>query len=235
MQRSWAIVPMANGNWCFPRLHRSILFTGPMGPHAASPYIKRTPRRKRRRPGRLSNRLLRRQNHHFLTNKPKNFPLPLGEGRVRDLATVGKWSRPQAPSPPPRPASIPVGDDQAKGSPRQFFNPVGGLGNISPDLHRRLSRPQNVRAEPYRIPPKTVEDVSAAHQEGKKVWAVGTTAVRALGDIRSQPDRRDKPGTGITTLYYPGLFISCHRSPHPPNFHMPGHTPLVLTAAFRSG
>lgn len=92
-------------------------------------------------------------------------------------------------------------------------------------------RAHHMLSEPYRIPPDTVAAIQTARAEGKKVWAVGTTAVRALesatngeGDLRA--------GFGSASIYItPGYqFRSIDRLLT--NFHMPGHTPLLLAAAF---
>ena len=92
-------------------------------------------------------------------------------------------------------------------------------------------RSHRMLPEPYRIPPKTAEDVSAARGEGKKVWAVGTTAVRALESAASM-DGMVRAGTGTATLYITPGYQFCAVDRLVTNFHMPGHTPLVLTAAF---
>lgn len=92
-------------------------------------------------------------------------------------------------------------------------------------------RAHRMLPEPYRLPPETVEAVRAARAEGKKVWAVGTTAVRAL-ESAATADGDLQSGAGTATLYItPGhAFRVVDRLVT--NFHMPGHTPLVLTAAF---
>jgi S-adenosylmethionine:tRNA ribosyltransferase-isomerase len=168
-------------------------------------------------------------------NKPKNFPLPLGEGRVRDLATVeGNGPVPQgavaAPTAGLHFTPKLLETIKQKGVRVSFLTLWVGWGTFRP-ISTEDYRAHRMLAEPYRIPPKTVEDVSAARQEGKKVWAVGTTAVRAL-ESAAGPDGAIKPGTGIATLYItPGYsFRAIDRLVT--NFHMPGHTPLVLTAAF---
>lgn len=92
-------------------------------------------------------------------------------------------------------------------------------------------RAHRMLPEPYRVPPETVEAIHASRAEGKKVWAVGTTAVRAL-ESAVAADGTLRSGAGTATLYItPGhRFRAIDRLVT--NFHMPGHTPLVLTAAF---
>lgn len=105
-----------------------------------------------------------------------------------------------------------------------------GWGTFRP-ISTEDYRAHRMLPEPYRVPPETVEAVRAARSEGKKVWAVGTTAVRAL-ESAAGSDGSLRPGAGMATLYItPGYpFRAIDRLVT--NFHMPGHTPLVLTAAF---
>ncbi|MBP9128449.1 MAG: tRNA preQ1(34) S-adenosylmethionine ribosyltransferase-isomerase QueA [Elusimicrobia bacterium] len=92
-------------------------------------------------------------------------------------------------------------------------------------------RSHRMLPEPYRVPSETVDAIRATRSEGKKVWAVGTTAVRAL-ESAAAADGVLRSGAGTATLYItPGhTFQAIDR--FVTNFHMPGHTPLVLTAAF---
>jgi len=92
-------------------------------------------------------------------------------------------------------------------------------------------RAHRMLPEPYRVPSETVDALRATRAEGKKIWAVGTTAVRAL-ESAAGADGVLRSGAGTATLYItPGhSFRTIDR--FVTNFHMPGHTPLVLTAAF---
>ncbi|MBK8575579.1 MAG: S-adenosylmethionine:tRNA ribosyltransferase-isomerase [Elusimicrobia bacterium] len=168
-------------------------------------------------------------------NKQKNFVLPLREGRVRDFVK-GEEHRPVPQGAVAAPtAGLHFTPElletiKRKGVRVSFLTLWVGWGTFRP-IATDDFRAHRMLPEPYRIPLKTVEDVSAARQEGKKVWAVGTTAVRAL-ESAADRDGAIKAGTGIATLYitpgYPFRAIDHLVT----NFHMPGHTPLVLTAAF---
>ncbi len=105
-----------------------------------------------------------------------------------------------------------------------------GWGTFRP-ISTEDYRAHHMLTEPYRIPPETAMAVRLARAEGKKVWAVGTTAVRAL-ESATTPDGVLLPGVGAASLYItPGYqFRSIDRLLT--NFHMPGHTPLLLAAAF---
>ncbi len=64
-----------------------------------------------------------------------------------------------------------------------------------------------------------------------RLWAVGTTVVRTLETL-SDENGTIRPGRGETALYiYPGYkFKAVDKLVT--NFHLPGHTPLLLAAAF---
>jgi S-adenosylmethionine:tRNA ribosyltransferase-isomerase len=105
-----------------------------------------------------------------------------------------------------------------------------GWGTFRPIATEDI-RAHRMLPEPYRVPHETADALRAVRREGKKVWAVGTTAVRTL-ESAAEPDRTVRAGTGTASLYItPGYsFRVVDRLIT--NFHMPGHTPLVLTAAF---
>ncbi len=82
----------------------------------------------------------------------------------------------------------------------------------------------------YTIPPDSIEAITATRAAGGRVWAVGTTAVRALETVGAH-------GTLDASTGWTDLFI------HPPyefttvsalltNFHRPRSTLLMLVAAF---
>jgi S-adenosylmethionine:tRNA ribosyltransferase-isomerase len=85
--------------------------------------------------------------------------------------------------------------------------------------------------EEYEIPITVSTAVNDARKRGNRVWAVGTTVVRSLENAR-EPDGSLRAGEGTTSLYvYPGFqfhFVNALIT----NFHLPGHTPLLLAAAF---
>jgi S-adenosylmethionine:tRNA ribosyltransferase-isomerase len=54
--------------------------------------------------------------------------------------------------------------------------------------------------ERYRVPEKTASLVNAAHREGRRVIAVGTTAVRALETVTARTGKVVRPGEGWTSL-----------------------------------
>ncbi|HEY3011866.1 MAG TPA: tRNA preQ1(34) S-adenosylmethionine ribosyltransferase-isomerase QueA, partial [Gemmatimonadales bacterium] len=85
--------------------------------------------------------------------------------------------------------------------------------------------------ERYEIPPRLAERVEQVRQAGSKVWAVGTTVVRAL-ESAACPDGSIRPGTGETRLMItPGyrFRVVDHLLT---NFHLPRSTLLMLVCAF---
>jgi S-adenosylmethionine:tRNA ribosyltransferase-isomerase len=84
--------------------------------------------------------------------------------------------------------------------------------------------------ERYEIPAGLVEQVAAARARGRKVWAVGTTVVRALESAAAE-DGTLRPGRGETRLLIaPGYrFRVVDRLIT--NFHLPRSSLLLLVAA----
>lgn len=86
-------------------------------------------------------------------------------------------------------------------------------------------------AERYRIDEEAVATIEAVRTAGGRVWAVGTTTVRAL-ESAARPDGTLEPGTASTDLFIrPGYrFRVVDRLIT--NFHLPRSTLLMLVAAF---
>jgi S-adenosylmethionine:tRNA ribosyltransferase-isomerase len=77
-----------------------------------------------------------------------------------------------------------------------------GIGIAPFVLHCSVSSPEQHEppaAEWYRVPPTTAAQINAAHQGGRRVIAVGTTAVRALETV-TDPAGVVHPGEGWTEL-----------------------------------
>lgn len=91
-------------------------------------------------------------------------------------------------------------------------------------------RQHRMLPEYYSVPPKTAAAWAKTRREGRRVWAVGTTVARTLESAWS--DGYLRPGVGVANLFItPGYrFQAVDRLIT--NFHMPGHTPLLLAAAF---
>lgn len=88
-----------------------------------------------------------------------------------------------------------------------------------------------MHAERFDIPAVTATAIAGAREAGRKVWAVGTTVVRAL-ESAVGIGRTVRPGPGETRLMItPGYdFKVVDRLLT--NFHLPRSTLLMLVAAF---
>src|SRR5262249_813773 len=91
-------------------------------------------------------------------------------------------------------------------------------GDVS--LHR-------MHAERYEVPPATLEAVAAVRRSGGRVFAVGTTAARAL-----ESWARSGTANGETTLFIPPAFDARAVDGLVTNCPLPKSTLLMLVAAF---
>jgi len=108
-----------------------------------------------------------------------------------------------------------------------------GLGTFLPVKAKNLND-HVMHAEPVFIPQSSIQKIQKAKREGGKVWALGTTAVRALeswgaGRLHETPEG---DYAGSTDLFIrPGFhFTVVDRLMT--NFHQPESTLLALVAAF---
>lgn len=92
-------------------------------------------------------------------------------------------------------------------------------------------RQHPMHPERYEIPPRLAGLIELTREQGSRVWAVGTTVVRAL-ESAAQPDGGVRPGVGETSLMItPGYsFRVVDRLLT--NFHLPRSTLLMLVSAF---
>lgn len=91
-------------------------------------------------------------------------------------------------------------------------------------------RQHRMHAEWYRLDQKTADAVNAAKKEGRRVIAVGTTAVRTL-EAGSREDGQVVAGSGTCDLFiYPGYRFKVVDALIT-NFHLPESTLLMLVAA----
>lgn len=101
------------------------------------------------------------------------------------------------------------------------FRPVDGDDPTEHEMH----------PERYSVPQTTADTVNEAREQGGRVWAVGTTAVRTLESAVDESGRV-KGGGGTTDLFIqPGFsfrVVDCLLT----NFHLPRSTLLMLVSAF---
>lgn len=105
-----------------------------------------------------------------------------------------------------------------------------GPGTFKPVEHEEIAA-HPMHPERYLIPPRLVDAVGDLRRRGGRLWAVGTTVVRAL-EAASDDDGALRPGPGETRLMIvPGYrFKVVDRLIT--NFHLPRSTLLMLVAAF---
>ncbi len=105
-----------------------------------------------------------------------------------------------------------------------------GLGTFLP-VRVEDPREHRMHAESFSIPPATAEAVNRARREGRRVFALGTTALRTL-EYAVAEDGALTAGEGWTDLFiYPG-FVFRVADGLITNFHLPRSTLLMLVSAF---
>jgi S-adenosylmethionine:tRNA ribosyltransferase-isomerase len=119
---------------------------------------------------------------------------------------------------------------EEKGASIVFLTLHVGLGSFQPI---RPGEVEDHRLEPefYHIPPSSAEAINSARARAERVWAVGTTAVRAL-ESAADEGGTIHPHEGMTDLYiYPGYRFKAIDALIT-NFHLPRSTLLLLVFAF---
>jgi S-adenosylmethionine:tRNA ribosyltransferase-isomerase len=102
------------------------------------------------------------------------------------------------------------------------FRPVA---EDDPRLHR-------IHTEHFRVPPWSAEAVNGTRRRGGRVFAVGTTVVRALESAWDEGTGLVEPREGPTSLYIlPGYRFHAVDA-LVTNFHVPRSTLLLLVSAF---
>ncbi len=105
-----------------------------------------------------------------------------------------------------------------------------GAGTFQPVRVEKIEE-HKMHSEWFEVPSETVAAVEAAKARGNKVWAVGTTSMRAL-ESAARATGRLKAGQGDTDIFItPGYrFNVVDRLVT--NFHLPKSTLLMLVSAF---
>jgi S-adenosylmethionine:tRNA ribosyltransferase-isomerase len=86
-----------------------------------------------------------------------------------------------------------------------------------------------IHTEPYRVEPAAAEAIDAALADGRRVMAVGTTAVRVLETVWGEPRA---PLEGRTSLFITPGYRFRAVGAMVTNFHLPRSTLLALVMAF---
>ena len=104
-----------------------------------------------------------------------------------------------------------------------------GLGTFRPVKAEKVTE-HKMHSEHFELSPSAAEKINAAKREGRRVIAVGTTAVRVL-ESASDADGTVKPCTGETKIFiYPPYKFKCVDALIT-NFHLPESTLIMLVSA----
>jgi S-adenosylmethionine:tRNA ribosyltransferase-isomerase len=105
-----------------------------------------------------------------------------------------------------------------------------GLGTFRPMKTERIDA-HVMHAERYEIPIRTVEALTSARRDGRRIVAAGTTVVRTLeGCVHDRGSLQ--AGEGSTSLFIKPGFRFALVDAMITNFHLPQSTLLVLVSAF---
>ncbi len=104
-----------------------------------------------------------------------------------------------------------------------------GYGTFAPVRVQDI-RQHDIHSEFLSVPEETAEKVNIVRQNGGKIWAVGTTTVRAL-EFAATDDGCVLPKQGWCNLYiYPGYRFKIVKNLIT-NFHLPGSSLLFMVSA----
>ena len=106
-----------------------------------------------------------------------------------------------------------------------------GYGTFQPIRTERIEH-HRVAAEWFDVSPDAAARITAAHAEGRRIVAVGTTTTRALETAVRRGQGRIRAGSGVTELYIRPGFEFRVVGGLITNFHLPRSSLLVLVCAF---
>lgn len=104
-----------------------------------------------------------------------------------------------------------------------------GAGTFQPVRVDNIAE-HRMHSERYEVPQTTVDAIRDARQSGKRVTAVGTTALRALESAARSG--KLQAGSGETDIFITPGFQFCVVERLLTNFHLPKSTLLMLVSAF---
>jgi S-adenosylmethionine:tRNA ribosyltransferase-isomerase len=119
---------------------------------------------------------------------------------------------------------------EARGVRRALVTLDVGPGTFLPVREEELDK-HHMHPERYTVPEATAREVNAAHAEGRRVVAVGTTVVRTLESATDPDTGRLREGPGETTLFIRPGFRFRQVDALLTNFHLPRSTLVVLVSA----
>lgn len=118
----------------------------------------------------------------------------------------------------------------AHGVERAFVTLHVGAGTFLPVKAERVED-HRMHAEWCEVSPETAERLNAARAEGRRIVAVGTTALRTLESV-ADPDGRFAPFLGETDIFITPGYRFRAADLLMTNFHLPKSTLMMLVSAF---
>jgi len=124
---------------------------------------------------------------------------------------------------------------RARGAAIAYITLHVGLGTFQP-LHTEILEEVKLHSETYVVPRETTDAMDRAARAGKKIVAVGTTAVRAIESAEilktAAKSPKDVVASGETDLFISPGFVFRRTGAMLTNFHLPKSSLLVLVASF---
>jgi S-adenosylmethionine:tRNA ribosyltransferase-isomerase len=125
---------------------------------------------------------------------------------------------------------LPLLDEIARHGVRKAFVTLHvGAGTFQPVRVDRIDQ-HVMHSEHFVVPPEALAQIAATRAEGGRIVAVGTTSVRALESIATDPDNT-APTEGDTRLFITPGYTFKRVDALITNFHLPQSTLLMLVSA----
>lgn len=105
-----------------------------------------------------------------------------------------------------------------------------GLGTFRPVKEENIEN-HLMHSEHYYLPKATAELINQTHENGGRVFAVGTTTCRTLESVASKLGNIEEDDDWTSIFIYPGYKFKCIDSLIT-NFHLPESTLIMLVSAF---
>lgn len=105
-----------------------------------------------------------------------------------------------------------------------------GLGTFRPVKEENIEN-HLMHSEHYHMPKETADLINKTHENGGRVFAVGTTSCRTLESVAAKLGRIDEDDDWTSIFIYPGYRFKCIDALIT-NFHLPESTLIMLVCAF---
>ncbi len=105
-----------------------------------------------------------------------------------------------------------------------------GLGTFRPVKEENIEN-HLMHSEHYHMPEETAELINRTHENGGRVFAVGTTSCRTLESVAAKLGKIEEDDDWTSIFIYPGYKFKCIDALIT-NFHLPESTLIMLVSAF---